>query len=76
MSGEKEELVEKHDIFFTKPLSLFLNSPYNTTFIKQRLDEIWSVPKDVYSEVYSFTRPGNNVGLLKQVMQKSHVKCQ
>ena len=64
MSGEKEDLVEKHDTLFTDPLNLFLNSPYNT-FIERRLDDVWAVPKDPYSEVYSFIRPGNNVGLLK-----------
>ena len=45
MSGKEEDLVEKHDILFTKPLSLFLNSPYNTTFVERRLDEVWVVPK-------------------------------
>ena len=53
-------MVEKHDTLFTDPL----NSPYNNTFIERRLDDVWAVPKDPYSEVYSFIRPGN-VGLLK-----------
>ena len=30
-----------------------------------RIDEIWPTPKDPYSDVYTFTRAGNNVGLLK-----------
>ena len=29
------------------------------------MDEVWAVPKDPFSDVYSFTRPGNNVGLLR-----------
>ena len=62
--GEKEDLIEKHDTLFTHPLNLFLNSPYNNTFIERKLDEVWATPKDQYSEVYSFIRLGN-VGLLK-----------
>ena len=66
MAGVKEEdLVEKHDIVFSKPMNFFLSTPYNTTFIEMRTDEIWPIPKDLYSDVYTFTRNGNNIGLLK-----------
>ena len=67
MSGkeEKREPVEKHDVLFSQPLSLFLSTPYNTTFIESREDVVWASPKDPYSDVYSFIRPGNVVGLLK-----------
>ena len=51
--------------YFQNLLSLFLNTPYNTTFIATRVYDVWGVPKDPYSDVYSFTRPGNVVGLLK-----------
>ena len=41
MAGVKEEdLVEKHDIVFSKPMNFFLSTPYNTTFIETRTDEI------------------------------------
>ena len=67
MSGkeEKHEPVEKHDVLFSQPLCLFLSTPYNTTFIESREDVVWASPKDPYSDVYSFIRPGNVVGLLK-----------
>ena len=65
MAGVKEDLVEKHDIVVSKPMNFFLSTRYNTTFIEMRTDEIWPIPKDLYSDVYTFTRNGNNVGLLK-----------
>ena len=67
MAGVKEEdLVEKHDIVFSKPMNCFLSTPY-TTFIEMRTDEIWPIPKDLYSDVYTFTRNGNNVRLLLEI---------
>ena len=60
-----QEIVEKHDVLFSQPLNIFLSKPYNTTFIETRVDDVWGIPKDPYSEVYSFIRPGNVVGLLK-----------
>ena len=66
METEKKiDGVEKHDVLFPHPLNIFLSKPYNTTFIECRKDEVWGTPKDAYSEVYSFIRPGNVVGLLK-----------
>ena len=63
--NNKQEIVEKHDVLFSQPLSIFLSKPYNTTFTESRIDEVWATPKDGYSDVYSFIRPGNVVGLLK-----------
>ena len=63
--NKEQEIVEKHDVLFSQPLSIFLSKPYNTTFIESRQDEVWATPKDPYSDVYSFIRPGNVVGLLK-----------
>ena len=62
---KKQDVVEKHDVLFSQPLSIFLSKPYNTTFIESREDVVWASPKDPYSDVYSFIRPGNVVGLLK-----------
>ena len=63
--GEKEEKIDKHDSIISTPLQIFLSKPYNITFTEKRIDDVFATPKDPFSEVYTFTRPGNNVGLLK-----------
>ena len=63
--GEKEEKIDKHDTIISAPLHIFSSKPFNHTFIEKRIDEIFATPKDQYSDVFTFTRPGNNVGLLK-----------
>ena len=65
MSGKEDEKVDRHDALISAPLKIFLSKPYNPTFIEKRIDEIWATPKDEYADVFTFTRPGNNVGLLK-----------
>ena len=64
MNG-KEEKIDRHDAIISAPLNIFASKPFNGTFIERRIDEIFATPKDPFSEVYTFTRPGNNVGLLK-----------
>ena len=44
--NKEQEIVEKHDILFSQPLSIFLSKPYNTTFTEARQDEVWASPKD------------------------------
>ena len=63
--GEKEEKIDKHDSIVSTPLQIFLSKPYNVTFTEKRIDSVIGTPKDPFSEVYTFIRPGNNVGLLK-----------
>ena len=63
--GEKEEKIDKHDSIVSTPLQIFLSKPYNVTFTEKRIDSVIATPKDTFSEVYTFIRPGNNVGLLK-----------
>ena len=65
MSGKEDEKVDRHDALISAPLKIFLSTPYNPTFIEKRIDEIWATPKDEYADVFTFTRLGNNVGLLK-----------
>ena len=64
MNG-KEEKVDRHDAIISVPLNTFTSKPFNHTFNERRIDEIFATPKDAYSDVYTFVRPGNNVGLLK-----------
>ena len=75
MAGVKEDLVEKHDIVVSKPMNFFLSTRYNTTFIEMRTDEIWPIPKDPYSDVYTFTHNGNNVGLLLKT-NEAKISCE
>ena len=65
MSGKEDEKVDRHDALISAPLKIFLSKPFNPTFIENRINEIWATPKDEYADVFTFTRPGNNVGLLK-----------
>ena len=65
MSGKEDEKVDRHDALISAPLKIFLSKPYNATFIEKRIEEIWATPKDEYADVFTFTRPENNVGLLK-----------
>ena len=65
MEGKQEEKIDRHDALISAPLKIFLSKPYNQTFIEKRTDVIWATPKDEYADVFTFTRTGNNVGLLK-----------
>ena len=61
---EKKE-IEKHDSLFKSPLELFKSTPYNETFTEVRTGEMHAFPKDPLSESYTFTRNGENIGVIK-----------
>ena len=63
MSGDEE--IDQHDVLFSTPLQFFVSSPYNDTFTEMREDVVYAHPKDKFSDVYTFTRHGNTVGLMK-----------
>lgn len=59
------DTVDQKDVVFTPPLQMFKNNSYNDTMSEYRIEDVIANPANPDSEVYTFTRPANNVGLMK-----------
>lgn len=62
---EGKEIVDQKDVLFSTPLQIFKSKPYSDTFEEFREVTVHASPVNPLSDVYSFTRSANNVGLLK-----------
>ena len=59
------ETVDQKDTVFTPPLQMFKGNSYNDIMTEYRIEDVMANPVNPDSEVYTFTRPGSNVGLMK-----------